>query len=170
MTVDDPPRWVGVVMLVVLAWPIYGCLYGSWQEYWLLKDGQPGTATVTRAPASGHGQVLYNYKVNHRVYRGRDRIPGDQGADNARRFPFASTVYFSASHPWISRLQMPKSFVGGWGLLTILFPFVVVALFLTLRPKPKARTIVIPIGPSSEITEDNILDAIFRPDVKGKLE
>jgi hypothetical protein len=153
-----------VAVAVFLAWLICGLVYGDWQNYWLLKDGQLGTATVTRRPTLEHGQVRYRYKVNGRVYLGSSHLPGNQ---ETRRFPFESTVYFSASHPWISRLYMPRSFIEGLPGLILVLPFELIAMFLILRPKPKVRTIVIHMGPSSEITEDDILDRIFPPGDKG---
>ena len=41
----------------------------TWRNYWLLKDGQPGVAVVTRD--LGHNGVEYRYSANGKEYMGK---------------------------------------------------------------------------------------------------
>lgn len=43
-----------------------------WKNYWILKDGQKGTAFVTKVIWTGHDAVAYRYLVNQEEYSGTD--------------------------------------------------------------------------------------------------
>jgi hypothetical protein len=81
----------------------------TWKKYWILKDGQQGTAIVTKVLWTGHNAVAYKYQFNQTEYEG-------EGARNHQDPRYAhvmageqSIVYFSASHPWLSLLNRPRT-------------------------------------------------------------
>jgi hypothetical protein len=103
-----------------------------WEHYWLLKDGQPGIATVTQVLLTGHGAVAYQYRVDQAEFTGTDAV---RGYNHGRGDTYPPAVvgqhlplYFSVSHPWVSRLERPTGmvpvglplFLGVWALEALL--------------------------------------------------
>ena len=117
---------------------VFQPLSGLWAQHWLVKDGTPGMAVVTKEHWAGHNVVVYQYRVGERVYKGQARrslqnpkyanvIAGEK-----------SIVYFSKSHPWISAIDLP-SFVTIPGLPVVLLVWVFEAGFIITVINPKSR-------------------------------
>ena len=106
-----------------------------WANYWIIKDGQTGTALVTAFVR--HNIAEYTYIVHQTGYRGssfRDRSsPQCTGDIWGRHCP----VYFSASHPWLSRLYRPDGVMQGWPVVLIALLIEVRALVTLLNPRSK---------------------------------
>jgi hypothetical protein len=105
-----------LVLVIVLGLFLVSWISGVREEHWLLKDAQEGIAMVTKDLWTGHNGVAYRYTVNHKEYTGegmrnyqdpryRNVHPGDK-----------SVVYYSASHPWMSRLRRPDRIGEGFRL------------------------------------------------------
>ena len=82
-----------------------------WKDHWLVNDGQEGMAVITKEHWGGHGVVVYRYRVGQNVYTGQDRRSW-QSPKYAHVMPGEeSVVYFSASHPWLSAINLPRNVV-----------------------------------------------------------
>lgn len=105
-----------VAFAAALLFVIQSIIRHAWIDYWLLRDGQPGTAVVTANGA--HGDRSYIYSVARHHYTGHDRHPLNQAEPI---LPYQTSVFFSASHPWISGLRPGEIRVGELPLLLIVF-------------------------------------------------
>jgi hypothetical protein len=103
-----------------------------WRDYWLVKDGQPGMAVVTKEHWAGHNVVVYQYLVGRAVYTGEDRR-SLQNPKYAHVMPGEkSIVYYSSSHPWLSAIDLPQHVVIA-GLPVVLLAWLIEAgLVVTL--------------------------------------
>ena len=110
----------------------------TWSNYWLVKDGQAGTAIVTKEVWTGHNVVRYSYQVNQREYTGQDfrswQDPNYAHVLVGERSP----VYFSSSHPWLSALNRPRS-VMIEGLPVIVLVWFLIALLAATAINPKSK-------------------------------
>jgi hypothetical protein len=104
-------------------------------NYWLLRDGQQGVAVVTKVLWTGHNALAYRYSVSGRQYKGQDRR-------NWRDPRYANVVageetvvYYSLSHPELSRLTLPETVLVG-GLPVILLVWFVIVLLVITAVKP----------------------------------
>jgi hypothetical protein len=50
---------------------VFGPIQALWRDHWLVKDGQQGIAVITKENWSGHGVVVYQYRVGQKVYIGQ---------------------------------------------------------------------------------------------------
>jgi hypothetical protein len=106
-------------------------------NYWLLKDGQWGTATVTGKVWGGHGAVNYRYVVDGKEYTG---VSGENHRDP--RFTTVQTwveapVLYSASHPGLSSLDPPDHIMVAFPVVLVIS---VVEVFLVMTiVNPKSR-------------------------------
>ena len=107
-----------------------------WSNYWLMKDGQQGVARVTKEHWSGHDVVVYSYRVNERVYSGQD-FRSWQNPQYAHVMIGGNTViYFSASHPWLSAINLPRSvMVNGLPMLLLVWLLLAVLVVTIISPQ-----------------------------------
>lgn len=105
----------------------------TWTNYWLTKDAQQGKAVVTRVLWTGHNGVAYRYRVNQNEYTGKDAAKYNQVIVGAE-----PVVFFSASHPWLSRLSRPKTAMVE-GLPVLLLVWFLIALFIITAINPKHK-------------------------------
>lgn len=113
-----------VMATAALSLALFAVAHEAWIDGWLLFDSRPGTAVVTEKRA--HGNRLYEYTVSEQVYKGRDQRPYRAAEPD---IPYETTVFFSASRPWISGLRPGEDRVGqlpllllvliGWSLLVM---------------------------------------------------
>lgn len=118
------------ILLGFLVW----YAYSQWTDYWLLKDGQTVTATIT--DHSANGAVSYSYTVGGHVYRGDSGLlyPGShQGTGDEIE------VCYSVSHPWLSGLGKPTKI--GVGL-----PAAMAVLLVLVAEILAVRTVISPRG------------------------
>jgi hypothetical protein len=137
---EPPSIWERLVLLIPASFLAYAFLIlpgiETWQSYWLMKDGQKGRAEIIRfTPKTA---VVYRYWVNQREYTGRDRRTDEErraakGNVEEERSP---TVYYSASHPWVSRLQRPTTLIPA-GLPVLLLAWFLLALMILTMVNPK---------------------------------
>jgi hypothetical protein len=103
-------------------------------SYWLLRDGRKGTALVTKELWSGHNSVGYKYVVEGREYAGRSGRNWDDPKYRDVKVGQESVVYFSASHPWLSQLSMPRSIMEGAPVVLIVLGFELFAITTIIKP------------------------------------
>ena len=120
---------------------IIGPAQEAWSNYWLVKDGQEGTAIVSKELSSGHNVVRYRYRVNQMEYTGQDsrswQDPKYANVLVGERAP----VYFSSSHPWLSALNRPRSaMIEG-------LPVIVLVWFLIAAARPHSNKSRQQVGP-----------------------
>jgi hypothetical protein len=77
--------------------------------YWLRTDMEQGRAVLMKKAWSGHGAFDYRYSVSQEKHRGVGRP--DWRQKPAPRIGDIVPVYFSTSHPWISSLEKPSTFL-----------------------------------------------------------
>jgi hypothetical protein len=104
-------------------------------NYWLLKDGQQGVAVVTKVLWSGHNAVAYGYSVRGEKHQGQDSrnwkdpryahvVAGEE-----------TVVYYSLSHPALSRLTLPETIlVGGLPMMLIVWFLIVLLVVTAIKP------------------------------------
>jgi hypothetical protein len=96
-----------VIMTAALSLALFAVVSEAWIDGWLLYDGRPRKAMVTEKRA--HGHRLYEYTVGEQLYTGDDQPPYQAAEPDV---PYETTVYFSASRPWISGLRTGEVRVG----------------------------------------------------------
>jgi hypothetical protein len=139
---EDPPSiWQRLFLLLPALALAYGFIlrpaqYG-WTSYWLLTDGQQGKAVITKLLWSGHNVVTHRYQVNGKEYTGTSaRNWQDPKYEN----PFVgqgSVVYFSASHPWLSQWNRPRTVVEGLPVPILAWLMLGLMLVTIINPRHK---------------------------------
>jgi len=128
-------RFVVVIPMVALAFPV--CWWGHrvWTDYWLGRDAQPATVIVTRVlPKLAYD---YRYTVNGKDYSGNSLRDWDDDRAHPLQIGESTTVLISASHPWLSSMQ--KTRVNWAGLpFTILF-LLIEAFLLAVLIDPNGK-------------------------------
>lgn len=117
---------------------VLGPVRQVWRDHWLVKDGQEGIAVVTKEHWAGHNVVIYQYRVGQKVYGGDDRRSRQNPRYNHVQPGEKTVVYFSASHPWLSAINLPRS-VGIQGLPVILLGWLLEAGLLVTVINPRSR-------------------------------
>lgn len=117
---------------------VLGPIRQVWKDHWLVKDGQRGMAMVTHEHWAGHGVVVYEYRVRDKVYTGQDRRSLQDPKYAHVRPGEKTTIYFSSSHPWLSKIDMPVS-VGIDGLPVVLLVWFLEAGLIITIVNPKSR-------------------------------
>jgi len=131
------PRTQGAIIAVILGYFLLTQFEAARESYWLLKDGRQGMAVITRDLWTGHRGVAYRYQVNQRQYTGKGRrnstdpryinaLPGSE-----------SVVYYSASHPWISALDFPRTMVEGLPVILIVMMLETIAVVTVIKPNSR---------------------------------
>ena len=130
----NSPRFQGTILAIALALFLFPILRGWWMNYWILKDGQTGTALITGPYWGGHGNVNYRYVVNAKEYIGHSarnwRDPRYARVEGGEHCP----VYFSASHPWVSALYRPDGVVGALPVVILILLLEACALATVINP------------------------------------
>ena len=109
-----------------------------WTNYWLTKDPQQGEAIVTKVLWTGHNAVAYHYWVNQKEYAGEDGRNWQDPRYAKVGVGEKSVVYFSVSHPWLSRLTLPRSaMVEGLPVILLAWCFIVLFLITAINPYSK---------------------------------
>ena len=119
---------------------------GSWHSYWLLRDGQRGTAVVLSEHWGGHNAVNYEYVVNGTRYTGAGHRNWHEEKDGSVQPGQKSVVYYSASHPWLSALDMPRSAVEGFPVAIVACCFLLFGLAMILRTRQPSAPLRAEIG------------------------
>jgi hypothetical protein len=123
-----------LVLAIGLAWFLSLRGLAAWKAHWLLEDGQTGVAQVTSNSNSGHAIVEYEYSVGQNSYRGSSQR--NSRIEAYRNVPIGgkSVVYYSASHPGLSSLDMPASVITGLPAVLVALSIEILALFTLLKP------------------------------------
>ena len=106
----------------------------AWTSYWLLKDAQKDTALVTKELWSGHNAVGYKYVVNGRQYASHGGRSWDDPKYRDAKVGQESVVYFSASHPWLSQLSMPRTILEGAPVVLVVLGLELFAMVTVIKP------------------------------------
>jgi hypothetical protein len=131
------PRWIGLIIAIALGDFLFLQVRSAWTNYWLLKDGQPGMAIVTKDYWGGHNVVVYEYAVNQKHYTGRSSRSWQEPRYRNVRAGDESVVYFSASHPWLSLLNKPRIVVEGLPVVIIVLGLELFAVVTIINPRSK---------------------------------
>jgi len=131
-------RYPASVGALVLGWFLFGAAQDVWNSYWLLKDGQQVRGFVTRD--RGRNIVDYTYEVGGKQYKGRDRrryFVEEHRYENAM-VDGRIVVYFSPSHPWLSRLTPQVTIIPeGFPVLLLMLAFEVMFIITIINPDHK---------------------------------
>jgi hypothetical protein len=125
-------RLTGLVLALALGWFLFLQGRSAWSSYWILKDAQQGTAVVTKEHWSGHNVVQYRYEANEKHYSGQSRRDWKKKRVQVGE---EAVVYFSASHPWLSRLYMPQTPLEGLAVIIIVLVVEALAIITIVAPK-----------------------------------
>jgi hypothetical protein len=129
------PASVGVLFL---GWFLVGQARGVWTSYWLLKDERQAVAVITGE--HGHNVVDYSYRVNGTEYKSADRrryLTAEHRYENAVAGEQA-VVYYSSSHPGLSRLTPPNSIIpDAFGAVILFLAAEVWLIFTLINPDSK---------------------------------
>jgi hypothetical protein len=127
-----PKRSKGGMVLYVLCAAVFVwvCVSNTRENFWLLTDAQRGKAFITGE--SGGKTFDYEYDVRGTRYRGTTPRSwlGKEGV--GLRPGREAVVYYSATHPWLSSLTMPKNVMPPSTAIIDLF---VIASFVWLWPR-----------------------------------
>ena len=125
-------RWSGLILALALCMFLFWWAQDSWTNYWLLRDAQQGSALVTKELSLRKNTVAYRYVVEQKEYSGRD---ARNSKDSKRALIGDRTaVYFSASHPWLSRLNMPETALVGLPVIVLVLFLQVFAMITFIKP------------------------------------
>jgi hypothetical protein len=124
----------------VLGLTAFAAMYwsGARERYWILTDGQQTMAQVT--DVGGHNSIYYTYSAggtnftSHGPREYRDPRYSNVGTGGT------STVWYSASHPWISTPRHPDAVVEAlpWIVLVTLFDILCLAALIHSWSKPSS--------------------------------
>jgi hypothetical protein len=128
-------RITGLVLALVLGQFFFLRFTGSWTNCWLIADGEKGTALVTEDLTTIPNAVAYKYVVNQKEYFGESRR--DWKTPNKAKVGEETTVYYSASHPWISRLYLPDTIVQGLPVILFIGLFEFFAIMTIINPRSR---------------------------------
>lgn len=130
-------RFWATILALFLGYPFVVVeIQELWRDHWLVKDGQQGIAVVTKE--SGHGAVVYEYRVGETVYTGEDHR-SIQNPKYSQVMPGGkSVVYFSSSHPWLSAINPPQH-VMITGLPVVLLVWLIEAGLVVTIINPRSR-------------------------------
>ena len=123
-----------VVLLgyVFVFWPVQEW----WTNYWLLRDCEQGLAVVTLEKE--HGQVAYQYFVSGRAYTGSDYRSLEDATYANVIVGGHTVVHYSRSHPWLSRIDKPRSSLPvGLPLLIFVWLVEIRAVLAVIKPGSK---------------------------------
>ena len=126
---------VALIVALALGDFLYERARSAWNCHWVLTDAQDGTALVTQEHWSGHGSVDYQYTVGQNQFKGFSvRNPKDQ---KKVEIGGQTTVYFSASHPWLSLLYKPdpEDVLPGFPVILVALAFEAFAVITIIKPK-----------------------------------
>lgn len=126
-------RLTALILAIALGQFLYLRVRSAWTNYWLLSDAKQGTAIVTKELWSGHDAVGYEYVVDQKQYSGHS---GRNWRDQKKvQVGEEAVVYFSASHPWLSLLYMPRGVLEGLPVVIIALALEVFAVVTMIKPK-----------------------------------
>jgi len=103
--------WASFFALLLGYFFVFGPIHELWRDHWLVKDGQQGMAVITKEHWAGHGVVVYEYRAGQNVYTGQDHRSRQNPKYAHVMAGENSVVYFSASHPWLSAINLPRNVV-----------------------------------------------------------
>lgn len=106
----------------------------AWTNYWLITDGQQGMAVITKE----HSKRLleYTYTVDQVTYSGKAKSDWQGTYSNVHPGEEAA-VYYSASHPALSALYLPRIVVEGWPALLVFL--LLESLFISTIVNPHGK-------------------------------
>jgi len=114
-------RFIVVIPMVAIAFPI--CWWGHrvWTDHWLARDAQPTSAIVTGI----HPKRVYDYRytIDGKEYSGTSQRDWENEKVHTLQAGEQTTVSFSTSHPWLSSMLTTR--VAWAGL-----PFTVLMLLI----------------------------------------
>lgn len=128
-------RLTSLILAIALGQFLFLRARSAWTNHWLLNDAQQGSAVVTKELWSGHNAVGYEYLVGDKEYSGRS----GRNWKNQKMVQIGenTTVYFSASHPWLSLLYKPEVVLEGLPVTMIVLVLEVFAVITIVRPKSR---------------------------------
>jgi hypothetical protein len=133
-----PRIWAALLALLLGYFFVLEPARELWLNYWLIRDGQQGVGVITKPHWGGHGVFVYRYVVNQKTYTGQDFRSYQNRKYGNVMIGEKTVVYFSASHPWLSAMNMPPV-VMFRGLPVVLLAWVFIFLLALTAINPKKR-------------------------------
>jgi len=130
--------WASLFALLLGYVFVFGPIQELWRNFWLVRDGQQGTAVITNEHWGGHGVVVYQYRVSQKLYSGQDHRSWQNPKYAHVMAGEKSVVYFSSSHPWLSAINLPRNVVIE-GLPVVLLAWFFEAGLVVTVINPKGR-------------------------------
>lgn len=119
-------RFIILIPMVGIGYQIRLYVHGVWTDYWLTKDGKTTSALITQVHPKR--EFDYRYTLNGKEYAGTSAREWEDEKEHGLQAGEKTTVFFSASHPWLSSLQTPRDTWAAWAG----FPFVALMLLIEL--------------------------------------
>lgn len=132
-------RGIALVLALVLAKPfVVDQARGWWTARWLRRDSRATLGVVTSVAWTGHNVINYEYRAGGATYTGSDRKSLQDG-----RYPNVgqgehTIVHFSASHPWLSAIDVPATPVPA-GLPLLVLIWLLIGLLILTAVAPRHR-------------------------------
>ena len=114
-------RFIVLIPMIFIGTLIYSHAHRIWIDYWVSKDGQRVSAQVTEAYSKHFFD--YRYTVDGKEYAGNDYRDWEDEQIHKLQVGEQTTVFISASHPWLSSLRSIR-------LAWVAFPFITLLLLL----------------------------------------
>ena len=133
----NSPRVQGAFLAMALCMPLFFLAQDWWLNYWILKDGQTGTALVTGSYWGGHGNMKYLYTVNEKQYTGHSLPNWKDARYRSVLIGEHCPVYFSRSHPWLSVLYQPEVVFDALPFALIVLLLQSCAVITIINPKSR---------------------------------
>src|SRR5262245_22775708 len=131
-------RFIVLAPMLLLGHQLRLYFYGVWTDHWLNKDGKTTRAFVTQT----HPKRVFDYRytVNGIEYSGTSVRDWEDEKVHELRKGEETTVYFSASHPWLSSMQSDRLTWEAIPIVVLILLFEL--LFLAVLLDPNGRTSV----------------------------
>ncbi len=128
-------RFIVLIPMVILGNQVRFYVRGVWTDHWLNKDATTTYALITQV----HPKRVFDYRytVNGKEYTGTSKRDWEDEKVHELRVGEKTTVFVSASHPWLSSLQTLRV---TWAALPFVVLFLLLELFLlAVLVDPKGR-------------------------------
>lgn len=128
-------RLIVLIPMVLFGNQLRRYCHTVWIDHWLSKDAKTTHALVTQI----HPKRVfdYRYSVNGKEYTGTSNRNWEDEKVHALQAREETTVFFSASHPWLSSFQTSQITWAAFPIMVLILLFEL--FFLAVLVDPKGR-------------------------------